>query len=273
MGVVTDHALQADPNALPAYTAYGIALTEQGRLPAALETFEVGLQSRRQTPGLSPWPLIHHLIAMASLTALMGDPDGRTGLLLAEVDALTPWTDASMAGTRARVAAARSLVAATTGEGPAVGEPLTSREREILQRLQAARHSGRSPATCTSPTTPSRPSPPRCTASSAPTPDPKLSPSPGDSRPQSTCDWSIEPGCLPGQDDRAAGQAVGREPSHPGSSPSCSLTVSTSDVIEGKLGRLRRCGHDHLVFDRGVRNAQTSPKTGRTPRRAHLVQR
>ena len=138
MGVVTDHALQADPNALPAYTAYGIALTEQGRLPAALETFEVGLQSRRQTPGLSPWPLIHHLIAMARLTALMGDPDGRTGLLLAEVDALTPWTDASMAGTRARVAAARSLVAATTVEGPAVAEPLTSREREILQRLQGS---------------------------------------------------------------------------------------------------------------------------------------
>jgi LuxR family maltose regulon positive regulatory protein len=138
MGVVTDHAMQASPNALPAYTAYGVALAAQGHLTAALETLEVGLRLRRQLPGLSPWPLVHHLIAMASLIARIGDPDDRTGLLLAEVDALTPWTDASMAATRARIDAARTLLSATTRDGPVVGEPLTSREREILQRLRGS---------------------------------------------------------------------------------------------------------------------------------------
>ena len=138
MNIVTDSAMQADPNVLPAYTAHGVALTAQGRLPEAMATFEVGLRSRRQTPGLSPWPLIHHLIAMASLTARLGDTDHRADMMLTEVDTLTPWTDTSMGATRARVAAARNLIAAATVDGHATGKPLSSREEEILHRLQGS---------------------------------------------------------------------------------------------------------------------------------------
>ena len=140
MDVVTDHAMQMHPNVLPAYTAHGAVLAGQGRLPAAMATFEVGLRSARRAPGPSPWALIHHLIAMAGVTARMGDPDGRADLLLAEVATLTPWADASMATTRTRVAAARTPEPAATRNGsvdrPGVGESLTAREREILHRLQ-----------------------------------------------------------------------------------------------------------------------------------------
>ena len=140
MAVVTDHAMQNHPNVLPAYTAYGAALAAQGHLPAAMDTLEVGLRSARRALGLGPWPLIHHLIAMASVTGRMGDPDGRADLLLAEVDSITPWTGASLAATHGRVAAARVLIPPVTGEppvvSPVVGESLTAREREILHRLQ-----------------------------------------------------------------------------------------------------------------------------------------
>ena len=108
MAVVTDHAMQNHPNVLPAYTAHGAALAAQGHLPAAMDTLEVGLRSGRRALGLGPWSLIHHLIAMASVTGRMGDPDGRADLL-AEVDSITPWTGASMAATHGRVAAARVL--------------------------------------------------------------------------------------------------------------------------------------------------------------------
>ncbi|HEU5483548.1 MAG TPA: LuxR C-terminal-related transcriptional regulator, partial [Microlunatus sp.] len=136
MAVVTDHAMQADPHVLPAYTAHGVALAAQDRLPAAMDTLEAGLRFARRAPGLGPWPLIHHLIALASVTARMGDPDGRADPLLAEVATLTPWTDASMAATRARVAAARTLIPAATTETSVVGESLTAREQQVLHRLQ-----------------------------------------------------------------------------------------------------------------------------------------
>lgn len=131
MAAVTDHAMPTHLSVLPAYTATGVALAGQGHLPAAMATLEAGLRSARRAPGLSPWPLIHHLIAMATLTARMGDSVDRADLLLAEVATLTPWTDASMAATRTRAAAREHLPAA-----PVVRESLTTRERDILLRLR-----------------------------------------------------------------------------------------------------------------------------------------
>ena len=60
MAIVTDHGMQAMPHVLPAYTASGVALAADGRLSEAMDTLEVGLRARRQTPGLSPWPSDHH---------------------------------------------------------------------------------------------------------------------------------------------------------------------------------------------------------------------
>ena len=76
MTVVTDHAMQSHPNVLPAYTAHGAALAAAG--PPTRSDGDTRGGARRVTPGArtEPWPLIHHLIVMAGLTARMGDPDG-----------------------------------------------------------------------------------------------------------------------------------------------------------------------------------------------------
>lgn len=135
MAVVTDHSMQAMPHVVHAYTAYGAMQAAEGRLADACATLEAGLQSRRWLPGLSPWPLIHHLLVLAAVRAQLGQRDDAE-LLLSEVDALTPWTGPAMALTRERVAAVRRSL--TVGVKPLPGpiEPLTPRELEILHRLQ-----------------------------------------------------------------------------------------------------------------------------------------
>jgi LuxR family maltose regulon positive regulatory protein len=161
MTTVADHGMEAMPQSLPAFTASGVALAADGQLAEAMDLFQAGLRTRRRAPGLSPWPLIHHLIAMAALARRLGDLD-YTEELLAEVDTLTPWSDDTMALTRARMALARrpagpagdrapdparpdnrgrSRASTPSGdpgrstEVPAVGDPLTPREQEILHRL------------------------------------------------------------------------------------------------------------------------------------------
>ena len=109
MELVTEHALQAMPQAIFAFTAYGASLAGQNRLAEAKAVLQEGLDARRRTPGLSPWPLVHHLLAMAAVAARSGD-EATTEELLTEVDDLTPWTGTSMAPTRNRVAAVRNLL-------------------------------------------------------------------------------------------------------------------------------------------------------------------
>jgi LuxR family maltose regulon positive regulatory protein len=138
MDIVTEHGMQTMAQATFAATAYGVALTAQNRLEAAAAVLEEGLAPRRKVPGLSPWPLVHHLIAMAVVAARSQDRVTAEELL-DEVESLTPWTDESMAPTRNRIAAARSLLDHPELPEPQhVGEPLTPREQEILRRLHGS---------------------------------------------------------------------------------------------------------------------------------------
>ena len=133
MDVVTAHAMEQMPQVIFATTAHGAALAAAGRLVEARQILDDGLRARRRVPGLSSWPLIHHLVVTAAVTAQSGDRP-LAEELLAEVDELTPWTDASMRVTRDRIAAVRQRIAppeVTTKSG----EALTPRELEILQRL------------------------------------------------------------------------------------------------------------------------------------------
>jgi LuxR family transcriptional regulator, maltose regulon positive regulatory protein len=142
MATVTDHGMHAMPHVLPAYTASGVVLAADGQLNEAMTILEVGLRTRRQTPGLSPWPLIHHLIAMVSVARRLGDLD-KARTLLAEVDTLVTWPDASLAQTKNRIAVTRVLPSNRRPTGvllgtpdAVLGEPLTPREVEILRRLR-----------------------------------------------------------------------------------------------------------------------------------------
>ena len=138
MDIVVGHEMQAMPQATFAATAYGAMLSAENRLDEAATVLDEALVARRRVPGLTPWPLVHHLITMAVVAARRED---RTTAeeLLDEVDSLTTWTDPSMGPTRDRIAAARSLLAESADlKSHSVGEPLTPREQEILRRLHGA---------------------------------------------------------------------------------------------------------------------------------------
>jgi LuxR family maltose regulon positive regulatory protein len=94
-----------------------------------------GLRSRRRVPGLSPWPLIHHLMVSAAVSAQAGDGD-LAEELLAEVEELAPWTDESMRPTRSRIAAVRQRLTRRPVVTARPGAALTPRERQILHRLR-----------------------------------------------------------------------------------------------------------------------------------------
>ena len=97
---------------------------------------ERALITRRAVPGLSPWPLLHHLLGMAVVAVRSNDP-ATAEQLLAEADELTPWTDAGMTATRQRIASVRSLLTPPPRPVRAVAtESLTPRELRILQRLR-----------------------------------------------------------------------------------------------------------------------------------------
>jgi LuxR family maltose regulon positive regulatory protein len=132
--MATDHAMEAMPQVTFAYTAYGRSLADAGRLEEAAAALEDGLTSRRQMPGLSPWPLIHHLLQMASVAARSHNPTVAERMLV-EVEALTPWTDDTMDATRARIEAVRRQIAPHVPPTPVAGDPLTPREEQLLRRL------------------------------------------------------------------------------------------------------------------------------------------
>ena len=136
MDLVTAHAMEGMPHVVFAATAHGAALAAAGRLAEAQVVLDEGLRARRLSPGLSSWPLIHHLIVTAAVTAQNGDRC-LAEQLLAEVDELTPWTDESMRFTRRRIANVRQRFTRPVTKAR-VGETLTPRELEILHRLRGS---------------------------------------------------------------------------------------------------------------------------------------
>ncbi|GAA3630152.1 LuxR C-terminal-related transcriptional regulator [Microlunatus ginsengisoli] len=134
MALVRAHALRASPQSVFAYTALGAARAAAGWLEEATDIFDEGLRIRRQVPGLSPWPLIHHLIAMSRATARVGHRE-RAERLLAEARDLCSWSDDSMAAMRTRLARAASVISPRDLERSTLGESLTPRELEVLEKL------------------------------------------------------------------------------------------------------------------------------------------
>ncbi|HEY5979156.1 MAG TPA: LuxR C-terminal-related transcriptional regulator [Microlunatus sp.] len=135
MDIVTAHAMEEMPQALLAFTARGAALASTGRLAEATATLDDGLRSRRRAPGLSPWPLLHHLMVMVAVATRTGDRV-RAEELLAEIDELAPWTDESMAFTHGRIDELRQRLTRRRADEVKAGGALTPREQEILRRLR-----------------------------------------------------------------------------------------------------------------------------------------
>ncbi|MFL6064681.1 MAG: LuxR C-terminal-related transcriptional regulator [Friedmanniella sp.] len=134
MRVVESRSIGAMPQTSLAFTVLGESEADAGDFEQAMTTLEHGLGLRRKNPGLSPWPTIHHLLAMGRVTARAGDLL-RAGQLLTEANQVMSRFPDGMDAMRARLAAAR---AALRNPHPAnsVGAPLTDRETDILRLLQ-----------------------------------------------------------------------------------------------------------------------------------------
>ena len=113
--------------------ALGRALAERGKLKEAQKELEHGLSARRRLPGLSPWPTLIGLLAIAPVLAARGDRAGARAVLAEARDILEAFPDAGMFPDLLE-RQERKLRARKPREGQLDGE-LTERELDVLRLL------------------------------------------------------------------------------------------------------------------------------------------
>jgi LuxR family maltose regulon positive regulatory protein len=125
--------LRGIPQASNAPIALGRALTERGKLEEAQKELESGLSARRRLPGLSPWPTLIGLLALAPVRAARGD---RAGGRAALAEARTILEASPDAGIFPELLERQEKMLRTRKlrEGQLDGE-LTERERDVLRLL------------------------------------------------------------------------------------------------------------------------------------------
>src|SRR5215204_1015721 len=84
------------PQTSVATIALGRALVEHGKLEEAEKELESGLSARRRLPGLSPWPTLVGLLALAPVRAERGDRAGGRAVLAEARAILEAYPDAGM---------------------------------------------------------------------------------------------------------------------------------------------------------------------------------
>jgi LuxR family transcriptional regulator, maltose regulon positive regulatory protein len=113
--------------------ALGRALAERGRLEEAQKELESGLSARRRLPGLSPWPTLIGLLALAPVYAVRGDRAGASTVLAEARTILERNPDAGIFPELLE-RQERMLRARKPREGQLDGE-LTLRELDVLRLL------------------------------------------------------------------------------------------------------------------------------------------
>src|SRR5215217_6693907 len=121
------------PQTSLACIALGRVLAERGRLEEAQNELESGLSTRRRLPGLSPWPTLIGLLALAPVRAARGDRAGGRLVLAEAQDILEAFPDAGMFSELLE-RQERRLRAREPREGHLDGE-LTERELDVLRFL------------------------------------------------------------------------------------------------------------------------------------------
>jgi LuxR family transcriptional regulator, maltose regulon positive regulatory protein len=113
--------------------ALGRALAERGRLEEAQEELESGLSERRRLPGLSPWPTLIGLLALAPIHAVRSDRAGARMVLAEARTILERYPDAGIFPELLE-RQERKLRARKRRDGQLDGE-LTERELDVLRLL------------------------------------------------------------------------------------------------------------------------------------------
>ena len=124
---------QGIPQTTLAPIALGRALAELGELEEAEKELENGLFARRRLPGLSPWPTLIGLLALAPVRAARGDRVGGRAVLAEARTILEDFPDAGMFPELLE-RQERKLRARKPREGQLNGE-LTERELDVLRLL------------------------------------------------------------------------------------------------------------------------------------------
>lgn len=113
--------------------ALGRALAGRGRLEEAQEELERGISARRRLPGLSPWPTLIALLALAPVRTALGDRAGGKAVLAEARDILEDHPDAGVFPELLE-RQERRLRARRPREGQLAKE-LTDRELDVLRFL------------------------------------------------------------------------------------------------------------------------------------------
>ncbi|MDQ3286220.1 MAG: LuxR C-terminal-related transcriptional regulator [Actinomycetota bacterium] len=121
------------PQTTLAPIARGRVLAEQGNLEEAQKELEDALSTRRRLPGLSPWPTLVGLLALAPVLAERGDRAGARAVLAEARTILGDYPDAGMFPELLE-RQERKLRVRKTREGQLDGD-LTERELEVIGLL------------------------------------------------------------------------------------------------------------------------------------------
>jgi LuxR family maltose regulon positive regulatory protein len=122
------------PQASWAPIALGRVLAEGGELEQAQAELERGLSARRQLPGISPWPTLIGLLALARVHSACGDRDGARELLDEARAILEPFGDDAGVIPALLERQERKLRRHRRRDGSLNGE-LTERESAVLRLL------------------------------------------------------------------------------------------------------------------------------------------
>ena len=125
--------LRGIPQASHAPIALGRALAERGKLHEAQEELESALSARRRLPGLSPWPTLIGLLALAQVRTARGDRAGGRAALAETRAILDDYPDAGILPELLE-RQERKLRTRKPSEGQLDGE-LTERELDVLRLL------------------------------------------------------------------------------------------------------------------------------------------
>jgi LuxR family maltose regulon positive regulatory protein len=122
-----------------AYTALGQSQAASGQLTEAMVTLEQGLSLLRKNPGVSPWPMIHHLLVIGRVAIMSGDLPLARRLLDDAARLMRQYQQGmsdqqGMSAMIARLDVAQRSLRQGHVEGPHT-EALTAREIDVLRRL------------------------------------------------------------------------------------------------------------------------------------------
>ena len=121
------------PQATLAPIARGRVLAEQGNLEQAQKELESALSARRRLPGLSPWPNLVGLLALAPVLAGRGDRAGARAVLAEAQTIIDAYPDAGVLPELLE-RQERKLRVRKARDGQLDGE-LTERELEVIGLL------------------------------------------------------------------------------------------------------------------------------------------